>query len=759
MKHALRLLAFIAAVFFAGFLLEELIESLPASIHSPETSVEIITDFFPVFVSFSIFAMTWFAYSRNRDNHSLFMGMAFLVIGVIDLFHLLSYPFMPDFITQNSLQKAGFLHAEARLISAVLFLASSYVYRDTLPELINKPTLFAFGVILFLASFFPVLFFPDYMPEISNSSELATRQLITAALILYASYRYGKRIQATGQAHLTYLIYGFIILIVSDLVYFDYELSGHLLKTTGFIFIHLALYKSSVELPYEKLEEAEEKLLHVTEEKYRNLFNNANDAIVTVDLANRVTSWNHSAEKIFGWTAEEIMGKKLFSLIVPERMMGETDKIVYNTLALKTISGIENVCLRKDGTEITVDFTTSVIRDEKGNVEGISGILRDITEHKQAEEALAASEEKHRTLIENIQDGVFIIQDSKMQFVNEAFAKIGGYTVQEVIGKDFRKFVAPEDLDMVVDNYQRRQAGENVPKEYEFRILHKDGNTRILVNINVGLIPYRGRIASMGTVKDITERKKAEEIRLENVCLTLASKAKSEFLATMSHELRTPLNSIIGFSELLKEKAAGELNEKQVHYVHNVLASGKHLLYLINDILDLSKVEAGKMELSIEKISVPETINETIDLIKEKAIKHNVVMKTELDPDVVFIEADGQKFKQILFNLLSNAVKFSKPEGGTVIVAAKKEGDMARFWVIDTGIGIKEEDMARLFMTFEQLDSGISRNYGGTGLGLAISKKLVELMGGSIMAESKYGDGSTFTFTLPITAKRAGEIK
>jgi len=759
MKHVLRLLAIIAAVFFAGFLLEELIEGLPASIHSPETSVEIITDFFPVFVSFSIFAMTWFAYSRNRDNHSLFMGMAFLVIGVIDLFHLLSYPFMPDFITQNSLQKAGFLHSEARLISAILFLVSAYVYRDTLPELINKPILFSFAVILFLVSFFPVLFFPDYLPEISNSGEFAARQIIKALLILYASYLYGKRIQATGQGHLIYLVYGFIILIVSDLVYFDYELSGHLLKTTGFIFIHLALYKSSVELPYEKLEEAEEKLLHVTEEKYRNLFNNANDAIVTIDLANRVTSWNHSAEKIFGWTAEEIMGKKLFSLIVPERLMGEVDKIVYNTLALKTISGIENVCLRKDGTEIIVDFTTSVIRDEKGSVEGISGILRDITEHKQAEEALAASEEKHRTLIENIQDGVFIIQDAKMQFVNEAFAKMGGYTVSEVIGKDFREFVAPEDSARVADNYQKRQAGEKVPKEYEFHILHKDGKTRILVNINVGLIMYRGKISSMGTVKDITERKKAEEIRLENVCLTLASKAKSEFLATMSHELRTPLNSIIGFSGLLKEKGAGGLNEKQVHYVDNIMASGKHLLNLINDILDISKVEAGKMELSIEKISVPETINGMIDLIKENAIKHNVVMKTKLDPDVVFIETDSQKFKQILVNLLNNAVKFNKPEGGTVIVSVKKEGDVVKFSVSDTGIGIKEEDMERLFNTFEQLDSGISRSYGGTGLGLAISKKLVELMGGSIMVESKYGEGSTFTFLLPVIAKKAGEMK
>ena len=259
-----------------------------------------------------------------------------------------------------------------------------------------------------------------------------------------------------------------------------------------------------------------------------------------------------------------------------------------------------------------------------------------------------------------------------------------------------------------------------------------------------------GQDEVLAIVRDITERKQAEILRLENEQLAYASKAKSEFLATVSHELRTPLTSIIGFSLLLKEKKHGELNEKQESYVGNILTGSRHLLNLISDILDTTKIEAGKLELTIGKIPVPEVLNETIDLIKENAETHNVILKSEVDPQLDVIEADQQRLKQILLNLLNNAVKFSKKEGGTVTLTAKKEGDMAQFSVSDTGIGIREDDIGKLFNMFQQIDTGNTRQYGGTGLGLAISKQLVELHDGSIMVESEYGKGSTFTFLLPI---------
>jgi len=247
-------------------------------------------------------------------------------------------------------------------------------------------------------------------------------------------------------------------------------------------------------------------------------------------------------------------------------------------------------------------------------------------------------------------------------------------------------------------------------------------------------------------------KRKIEKMINENEALIQASKTKSEFIMAISHELRTPLNSIIGFSDLLKTKNFGELNEIQEKYIDNIQLSGNNLLLIINDILDLSTVEAGKIDLSIEKMSIANVINESIAIIEDIAKQKKIQVITEIEPGPDIIEADKNRIRQVLFNILNNAVKFSKPQG-IVTITTRKEGDMAHISVSDTGIGIKEEDIGRLFKEFEQIDRGASRKYGGTGLGLVISKKLIELHGGKIWIKSKYGEGTTFTIALPIVAK------
>lgn len=324
----------------------------------------------------------------------------------------------------------------------------------------------------------------------------------------------------------------------------------------------------------------------------------------------------------------------------------------------------------------------------------------------------------------------------------------------------FIELIHPDDRAAMLRWIEAIYSGKKEP-ELDFRILLTDGAVRFIRCSGEALFDKNNNkpVRAIGAAQDITDIKKAEMMQVENEQLALASKTKSEFLANMSHELRTPLNSIIGFSELLKQNTNGELNEKHSHFVDNIHTSGKFLLNLINDILDLSKVEAGKLELVIEKISVPRVIDETLSLIKEKAANHNLLLKKELNPSITVMEADQQRVKQVIFNMLSNALKFSKPEGGTITITVKKEGEMARFSVSDTGIGIKEEDMDKLFRTFEQLDSGITKKYGGSGLGLAISRRLVELHGGKIWVESSYGVGTTFYFTLPIVAKKTKKVE
>lgn len=231
-----------------------------------------------------------------------------------------------------------------------------------------------------------------------------------------------------------------------------------------------------------------------------------------------------------------------------------------------------------------------------------------------------------------------------------------------------------------------------------------------------------------------------------------ANRAKSDFLANMSHELRTPLSAIIGFSEALKDGMAGPVNEKQMVALQDIYESGKHLLNLISDILDLSKVEAGKLEMDIEQFDMKELLEKSLSLFREKAEKHNIATEADISPDIGLVKADQRKIKQVVFNLLSNAFKFT-PDGGKVRIEAGSREDMLEVSVIDTGIGISKENIKKLFQPFTQLETTLTKNHPGTGLGLNLSRKLVELHSGRIRAESEEGKGSKFTFSIPLKGK------
>jgi signal transduction histidine kinase len=241
-----------------------------------------------------------------------------------------------------------------------------------------------------------------------------------------------------------------------------------------------------------------------------------------------------------------------------------------------------------------------------------------------------------------------------------------------------------------------------------------------------------------------------------SVQLEFANRHKSEFLANMSHELRTPLNAIIGFSEVLKQRMYGDLNDDQAEYLEDIHSSGKHLHSLINDVLDLSKIEAGKMELEVAHFDLAATLENASTLVRERARRQGIDLSVEVDDHLEDVEADERKVKQILLNLLSNAVKFT-PEGGKISLTAVRRGDEVEVAVADTGIGIGPEDRAAVFEEFTQVGSDYDRKSEGTGLGLTLARKFVELHGGSIWLESELGEGSRFAFTLPIRAVRSKE--
>lgn len=255
---------------------------------------------------------------------------------------------------------------------------------------------------------------------------------------------------------------------------------------------------------------------------------------------------------------------------------------------------------------------------------------------------------------------------------------------------------------------------------------------------------------SHAELENLVEQR-TKKLKRANILLQQALKVKSDFLASMSHELRTPFNSIIGFSELLLDEQSGKLSKKQREYAEFIHESGQHLHSLIRDVLDLSKVEAGKTELQLSQINIADLLKSSLSVVQGEALKRRIALSVDADKNVETVQADGQKLKQIMFNLLSNAVKFT-PDGGKAGVEVRRDKEAVRITVWDTGIGIAPKDREKIFEDFQQLDSSRGRKYEGTGLGLALAKRLVELHGGKIWVESEPGKGSRFIFTLPVLA-------
>jgi signal transduction histidine kinase len=239
------------------------------------------------------------------------------------------------------------------------------------------------------------------------------------------------------------------------------------------------------------------------------------------------------------------------------------------------------------------------------------------------------------------------------------------------------------------------------------------------------------------------------EIQEQTRQLEAANRHKDEFLASMSHELRTPLNAVIGFSEVLLERMFGDINDKQEEYLNDILVSGRHLLSLINDIPDLAKIEAGRMDLDLEEFEVAQAIDNAVVLVRERATRKGLALQTTLAPGLGSVRADQRKIKQVLLNLLSNAVKFT-PEGGRIEVGAQRLDGVVEVSVSDTGIGIAAGDQEAVFEEFRQVGTDYAKKHEGTGLGLTLSRKFVQLHGGHIAVKSRVGEGSTFTFTLPV---------
>ncbi|MFH1112375.1 MAG: PAS domain S-box protein [Pseudomonadota bacterium] len=494
-----------------------------------------------------------------------------------------------------------------------------------------------------------------------------------------------------------------------------------------------------------------ETALRESERRYRQFVQNASDIICETDEKGYFTFVNTVALRITGYSEDEVIGKHFLELVHPA-FRNEICRF-YRTQSENRIPDTykEYLVLTSERETVWIGQRTHLLL-EGDRVIGFQSISRDITERKRAEEQLRASEERYRALAENSLTGICVQQDGKVVYINERGARTLGYSADELIGTTIWDLVAPEDRAMTEILAAARLRGEPAPTQYQLRVRTRAGEMR-WTEVLAAVIEHEGRPAILANLMDITERKRAQEelIQAKNRAES-ANIAKSRFLANMSHELRTPLNAIIGFSEILEEQTFGSLNDKQLRFAGHVTASGRHLLHLINGVLDLSKIESGKMDLRVTDVSIEEVLRDSLSMIQETAHKHVLSVEAKIDESLVLntITADETKLRQIMFNLLSNAVKFT-PDGGRIGIIVRKRGRGLLVSVSDTGIGLRVEDRERIFRAFEQIDSSSSRHHDGTGLGLALTHRLVELHGGNIWAHSEGpGKGSTFTFSIPI---------
>ncbi len=504
----------------------------------------------------------------------------------------------------------------------------------------------------------------------------------------------------------------------------------------------------------------------VTVLRYHSAVGVLAEGIVVQDASGKVVDCNPAAELILGIPRERILqlADPEFGWSGVREDNSEFSKEDHPALqTLRTGLPVRNVVFglrRRSGLRWLL-INSAPMRDKQGHVVGVVSSFTDITRRKDAERRLRESEERLRDFLDSAGDLIVSTDPGgRIIFANRAWRDTLGYQEdRQVVGRPLVDFLAPDCVATCAAAFSRVLAGEAV-RDLEATFVSKDGY-RIQVSGTSNARMEDGRaVATRSIFRDVTELRSALEMLMEaRNAAEQGNRAKSEFLANMSHELRTPLNSVIGFANVLLKNKAGNLAPQDVQFLQRIHQNGRHLLALINTILDLSKIEAGRMELLLADVALEELVPETMALLHGQVEGRPVELRVEVPGGLRPLRTDSGKLKQVIINLLGNALKFTERGTVTVRVVAGPDGAAERLEVQDTGIGIPKDRQQAVFVAFQQADNTTSRRFGGTGLGLTITRSLLDLLGYSVSLDSEVGVGSTFRIHFKPVAPAPGALQ
>ena len=726
--------------------------SSPANYLPLHTALE----FAAMAVSAMVFTLAWNLRHQPHNGNIMLLGAGFLAVGLIDFAHTLSYVGMPDLVTPSGTEKAINFWLAARYVAAAVFLGAALLPTVRWPvAAFQAATAAAIGIAAFV--WWLELCHEDWLPHTFDPGQglsafkIGAEYLLavlygTAALLLFLKSRHAQEDSdlqwlaaaawVQGLAEMFFTLYT----DVTDL----HNLLGHAYKTIAYVMVYRAIFVTGVQRPYQSLDFEHGRM--------KTLMATLSDLVWLKDANGVYLSCNFAFEQLYGAKQADIVGKTDYDFVGRE----EADIFRRHDIAAVAAGGPsrneEWLTFATGGRKSLFETTKTPMFAPDGTLIGVLGIAHDVTDRKQAAmaEALRASEEKFRVLLDQSSDSIFsFYPDGRYSYVNAAFAKAFDKTPDDIIEKTVWDVFPKDEADKRFNGVQAIFK-EGIERVFEVRVPTPQG-VRFMITTAKPICNNEGKVTRViCSSKDITERKLAEE------ATQAASRAKSDFLANMSHEIRTPMNGVIGMVDILQQTALAPDQHRMLATIHQ---SSMALLQILNDILDFSKIEANKLEVESVPLHLREVADGVVQLMASlpgsRATKISLRVSPEL-PDWTL--GDPNRLRQVLLNLTGNAIKFSnKPGVGESVVqldiapCVLTDGtNGVRLAVIDHGIGMSPEVVAKLFQPFTQADESTSRRFGGTGLGLSISQRLVALMGGRLTVRSTPGEGSEFAVELPL---------